>query len=88
MNHARELLEVEATSVWELDDQCDPPVVRLHVATGKTPSTIRVSLGLASNFADVHRFVEFLGEFRDRTTGDLPWAPEPSLAAVRERDAA
>lgn len=34
MNHARELLEVEATSVWELDDQCDPPVVRLHVATG------------------------------------------------------
>jgi len=35
MNHARELLEVEATSVWELDEQNDPPVLRLHVATGE-----------------------------------------------------
>ena len=34
MNHARDLLEVEATSVWELDEQADPPVLRLHVATG------------------------------------------------------
>ena len=32
MNHARELLEVEATSVWELDDQRD--LLVLHVATG------------------------------------------------------
>jgi HD-GYP domain-containing protein (c-di-GMP phosphodiesterase class II) len=32
MNHARELLEVEATSVWELDEQSQ--VLRLHVATG------------------------------------------------------
>jgi HD-GYP domain-containing protein (c-di-GMP phosphodiesterase class II) len=34
MNHARDLLEVEATSVWEVDEQADPPVLRLHVATG------------------------------------------------------
>jgi HD-GYP domain-containing protein (c-di-GMP phosphodiesterase class II) len=34
MNHARDLLEVEATSVWELDEQADPPVLKLHVATG------------------------------------------------------
>lgn len=60
----------------------------LHVATGKTPSTIRVSLGLASNFADVYAFVHFLREFRDRRAADLPWAPEPTLAAVRQRDAA
>lgn len=60
----------------------------LHVATGKTPSTIRVSLGLASNFADVYTFVNFLETFRDRRAADLPWAPEPTLAAVRERDAA
>jgi HD-GYP domain-containing protein (c-di-GMP phosphodiesterase class II) len=32
MNHARELLEVEATSVWELDQQSG--LLRLHVATG------------------------------------------------------
>lgn len=60
----------------------------LHVATGKTPSTIRVSLGLASNFADVYTFVHFLEEFRDRRAADLPWTPEPALAAIRQRDAA
>jgi HD-GYP domain-containing protein (c-di-GMP phosphodiesterase class II) len=32
MNHARDLLEVEATSVWELDRQSG--LLRLHVATG------------------------------------------------------
>ena len=32
MNHARELLEVEATSVWELDEQRQ--LLVLHVATG------------------------------------------------------
>jgi HD-GYP domain-containing protein (c-di-GMP phosphodiesterase class II) len=32
MDHARDLLEVEATSVWELDEQ--QQVLRLHVATG------------------------------------------------------
>jgi molybdenum cofactor sulfurtransferase len=34
-------------------------------ATGKVPNTIRVSLGLASNFADVWRFSEFARRFRD-----------------------
>ncbi|HAJ37600.1 MAG TPA: aminotransferase [Chloroflexi bacterium] len=60
----------------------------LHVATGKTPSTLRISLGVASNFADVYAFVGFLREFCDRRAADLPWAPEPTLAAVRQRDAA
>lgn len=36
-------------------------------ATGKAPNTIRVSLGLATDFSDVHRFVEFARTFRDRT---------------------
>ena len=34
-------------------------------ATGKVPNTVRVSLGLASNFADVLQFVRFLAGFRD-----------------------
>ena len=34
-------------------------------ATGKMPNTIRVSLGLASNFADVYRFMAFAARFRD-----------------------
>ena len=34
---------------------------------GKSAGAIRVSLGLVSNFADVHRFLEFASEFRDQT---------------------
>ena len=34
--------------------------------TGKVPNTIRVSLGLVSNFADVHRFMSFAESYRDR----------------------
>ncbi len=34
--------------------------------TGKVPNTIRVSLGLVSDFADVHRFMSFAESYRDR----------------------
>ena len=34
--------------------------------TGKVPNTIRVSLGLASNFADVYRLMGFIAGYRDR----------------------
>jgi molybdenum cofactor sulfurtransferase len=35
-------------------------------ATGKVPNTIRVSFGLASNFADAYRFMAFAESYRDR----------------------
>jgi molybdenum cofactor sulfurtransferase len=35
-------------------------------ATGKVPNTIRVSLGVASSFSDVYRFMEFAAAYRDR----------------------
>jgi selenocysteine lyase/cysteine desulfurase len=35
--------------------------------SGKSAGAIRVSLGLASNFADVHRFVTFTEGLRDQT---------------------
>jgi selenocysteine lyase/cysteine desulfurase len=44
---------------------------QIRARTGKTPSTIRISLGLASNFADVHRFVEFLTKFRARRAAEF-----------------
>ena len=50
----------------------DAPVTLQHCqsliqdATGKAPNTIRISLGLASNFADAWRFIEFAETFRDR----------------------
>ena len=41
----------------------------LHAVThrgGKSAGAIRVSLGIASNFADVYRFVQFVTELRDQ----------------------
>ncbi|CAN5724819.1 hypothetical protein BH23CHL5_BH23CHL5_28630 [soil metagenome] len=39
--------------------------------SGKYPSTIRVSTGIASTFRDVYRFIEFLEVFRNRSTSDI-----------------
>lgn len=39
----------------------------LQQGSGKSAGAIRVSLGLASNFADVDRFLEFAAGFRDQT---------------------
>ncbi len=40
-------------------------------ATGKVPNTIRVSLGIASTFADVFRFLVFMGGFRDKSVAEF-----------------
>jgi selenocysteine lyase/cysteine desulfurase len=40
-------------------------------ATGKMPNTMRISLGLASNFADAYRFMHFASRFRDLRTTDV-----------------
>lgn len=40
-------------------------------ATGKVPNTIRISLGLVSNFADVWRFMAFAEGFRDRDAAGI-----------------
>jgi selenocysteine lyase/cysteine desulfurase len=37
----------------------------LRAATGKAPNTMRVSLGLASNFADAYALVAFVERYRD-----------------------
>lgn len=42
-----------------------------RVGNGKTASTVRISVGLASNFADVFRFVQFARGFLDQTTEDI-----------------
>jgi selenocysteine lyase/cysteine desulfurase len=43
----------------------------IHDHTGKVPNTIRVSLGIASNFADVWRFMRFVEGFRERDAADV-----------------
>ncbi len=46
--------------------------------TGKAPNTIRVSLGIASDFEDVWRFARFAESFRDLTAASLVTAPSPA----------
>jgi hypothetical protein len=38
---------------------------------GRVISAIRISVGVATNFADVHRFMCFLQGFVDRTVDDI-----------------
>jgi selenocysteine lyase/cysteine desulfurase len=40
-------------------------------ATGKMPNTMRVSLGLASNFADIYSFMAFAAGFRDTPAKEI-----------------
>lgn len=49
-------------------DQCTRLI---EDSTGKVPNTIRVSLGLVSNFADVYRFMQFAGSFRDMLAAEM-----------------
>ncbi len=38
---------------------------------GKSPGAVRISMGLASNFADVYKFWEFARSFIDQTAGEV-----------------
>ena len=58
----------------------------MRTLAGKTPSTLRVSLGLASNFADVYRFIQFIETLRDTSAGRL--APPPPREQPHAPDAA
>jgi len=40
-------------------------------STGKMPNTMRVSLGLASDFSDVYRFMRFVSSFRDASAAEV-----------------
>ncbi len=43
-----------------------------HCIDGKSTGAVRVSCGIASNFADVYRFVEFASTFTDRRAWGVP----------------
>jgi molybdenum cofactor sulfurtransferase len=47
----------------------------LHVIDGKTGRAARVSVGLASTFADVYRFWKFAQSFRDTSASEVGAAP-------------
>lgn len=43
----------------------------VYEQTGRNVSAIRISVGLASNFADVYRFMHFIAGFRDRSVAEI-----------------
>ena len=59
---------------------------RLQEIGDKTASTIRISLGIVSNFADVYRFMHFAEKFRDRRADDYGEIRPMSVHASMIRD--
>ena len=60
--------DVEA-AIAEAPDMTLPRFLRFIThRSGKTAGSIRVSLGIASNFADVQQFLGFASTFRDQST--------------------
>jgi molybdenum cofactor sulfurtransferase len=51
---------------------------------GTLPSSVRISVGLATNFADVYRFLCFLQRFVERSVAEIN---EPAFAASLRHDA-
>jgi molybdenum cofactor sulfurtransferase len=73
--------EIAREEMAECFEPCAVPMTFEHCHrliqdhTGKVPNTIRVSMGLASNFADVYRFVEFVRGFCDMPAVGLTAPP-------------
>ena len=44
---------------------------RIRIEHGRVPSAIRISVGVATNFADAYRFVCFLQGFVERSVADI-----------------
>ena len=51
---------------------------RIRIEHGRLPSAIRISVGVATNFADAYRFLCFLQGFVDRSVAEIN---QPAFAA-------
>ena len=51
---------------------------RIRIEHGRLPSAIRISVGVATNFADAYRFLCFLQGFVDRSVAEID---QPAFAA-------
>jgi molybdenum cofactor sulfurtransferase len=54
------------------------------IGEGKSASTVRISVGLASNFADVHRMVTFARGFLDQTSAAIGNAAQACTKLTRD----
>jgi selenocysteine lyase/cysteine desulfurase len=60
----------------------------MHARFGRDVSAVRVSVGLASNFADVDAFLRFAAEFLDRTVAEVGDVEAGGPICSTNRDAA
>jgi len=54
------------------------------IGGGKSASTVRISVGLASNFADVYQFIVFARGFLDKTSADIGAAAQACSKLTRD----
>ena len=60
----------------------------MHARFGRDVSAVRVSVGLASNFADVDAFLRFAADFLDRTVAEIGDVEAGGALCSTNRDAA
>ena len=60
----------------------------MHARFGRDVSAVRVSVGLASNFADVDTFIRFAAGFLDRTAAEIGDVEAGGPLCSTNRDAA
>jgi selenocysteine lyase/cysteine desulfurase len=54
------------------------------IGGGKSASTVRISVGLATNFADVYQFIQFARSFLDKTAADIGAAAQACTRLTRD----
>lgn len=54
------------------------------IGSGKSASTVRISVGLVTNFADVYTFIQFASGFVDKTTADVGIAAQACTKLTRD----
>ncbi|MEJ2751956.1 MAG: hypothetical protein P8169_04655, partial [Chloroflexota bacterium] len=59
-------------------------VALINKVQGVDVSAVRISVGLASNFSDVYRFIQFATEFRDQTADRYKNITAPPESALRD----
>jgi len=59
-------------------------VEAVNKAQGVDVSAVRISVGLASNFSDVYRFIQFASSFRDQTADQYQAISAPPESGLRD----
>lgn len=85
---AHNLTRDEMASCFAGDPLSFEQLFELAQKDGKSPSAIRISVGLVTNFADVYRFMRFIATFVNREVDEINSLPVRAKSDALRRDTA